>query len=71
MSEREVQQMALSQLQRQARRARAARRELRGACQCQVIISDGVYVVPRETLPDRPTVRSSIFYRDDRGNVAR
>ena len=71
MSEREVQDMALSNCNRQAQPARAARRELRVDCQCKVVISDGVYVVPRETLPDQAYGPASIFYRDDRGNVAR
>ena len=40
-------------------------------CRCQVVISDERYVVPRNLLPDDSYGPVSIFYRDDRGNVAR
>jgi hypothetical protein len=40
-------------------------------CRCQVVISDENYVVPRSSMPDDAYGPASIFYRDDRGNVAR
>jgi len=71
MSEREVQQMALSNCNAKLTQLGPLGENYAVPCQCQVIISDGVYVVPRETLPDQAYGPSSIFYRDDRGNVAR
>jgi len=40
-------------------------------CRCQVVVSNERYVVPRSLLPDDSYGPVSIFYRDDRGNVAR
>jgi hypothetical protein len=71
MSEREVQQMALSNCNAKLSQLGPLGENYAVNCQCQVIISDGAYVVPRESLPDQAYGPSSIFYRDDRGNVAR
>jgi len=71
MSEREVQQMALSNCNAKLNQLGPLGENYSVNCQCQVIISDGAYVVPRETLPDQAYGPASIFYRDDRGNVAR
>jgi hypothetical protein len=71
MSEREVQQMALSNCNAKLGQLGPLGENYAINCQCQVIISDGAYVVPRESLPDQAYGPSSIFYRDDRGNVAR
>ena len=71
MSESEVRQMALSSCNAKLNQLGPLGENYGVACQCQVIISDGAYVVPRETLPDQAYGPSSIFYRDDRGNVAR
>jgi hypothetical protein len=35
------------------------------------VISDETYVVPKASMPDDAYGPTSIFYRDDRGNVAR
>ena len=71
MSEREVQQMALSNCNAKLNQLGPLGENYGVNCQCQVIISDGAYVVPRETLPDQAYGPASIFYRDDHGNVAR
>ena len=41
------------------------------ACKCTLVISNETYMVPRESLPDQAYGPASIFYRDERGNVAR
>lgn len=71
MSEREVQEMALSNCRAKLNQLGPLGENYGVNCQCQVIVSDGVYVVPREMLPDQAYGPASIFYRDDRGNVAR
>jgi hypothetical protein len=71
MSEAEVQQMALSNCNSKLNQLGPLGENYGVSCRCQVIISDGAYVVPREALPDQAYGPSSIFYRDDRGNVAR
>jgi len=71
MSEREVQQMALNNCNAKLQQLGPLGENYGVACQCQVIISDGAYLVPREALPDQAYGPTSIFYRDDRGNVAR
>jgi hypothetical protein len=71
MSEREVQQMALSNCNAKLSQLGSLGDNYGVPCRCQVIISDGAYVVPRESLPDQAYGPASIFYRDDRGNVAR
>jgi hypothetical protein len=71
MSEREVQEMALSNCNAKLNQLGPLGDNYAVDCRCRVVISDGVYVVPRETLPDQAYGPVSIFYRDDRGNVAR
>ena len=71
MSEREVQQMALSSCNAKLSQLGPLGENYGVACQCQVIVSDGAYLVPREMLPDQAYGPASIFYRDDRGNIAR
>lgn len=71
MSESEVQEVALSNCNRRLAELGPLGENYSVNCQCKVIISDGVYVVARDTLPDDSYGPASIFYRDDRGNVAR
>jgi hypothetical protein len=71
MSESEVQQMALSNCNAKLNQLGPLGENYGVSCRCQIIISDGTYVVPRESLPDQAYGPASIFYRDDRGNVAR
>jgi hypothetical protein len=71
MSEREVQEMALSGCNAKLNQLGALGENYGVACQCRVVISDGTYLVPRDQLPDQAYGPVSIFYRDDRGNVAR
>src|SRR4029078_9236804 len=71
MSEREVQQMALNNCNAKLQQLGPPGDNSGIPCQCQVIVSDGNYVVPRQQLPDQAYGPASIFYRDDLGNVAR
>jgi hypothetical protein len=71
MSESEVQQTALSACTHKLAELGPLGENYGVTCQCKVVISDGVYVVPRETMPDQAYGPASIFYRDTRGNVAR
>jgi len=71
MSESEVRQMALSSCNAKLNQLGPLGENYGVACHCQVIISDGNYTVPREMLPDQAYGPASIFYRDDRGNIAR
>jgi len=71
MSEREVQDMALSNCKAKLNQLGPLGENYSVNCQCQVVISDGAYLLPREALPDQAYGPASIFYRDDRGNVAR
>ena len=71
MSEREVQDMALSACNAKLGQLGPLGENYAVNCQCRIIISDGMYLVPREALPDQAYGPASIFYRDDRGNVAR
>jgi len=71
MSESEVRQMTISNCNAKLQQLGPLGENYGVPCQCQVIISDGAYVVPREMLPDQAYGPASIFYRDDRGNVAR
>jgi len=71
MGEREVQDMALSTCNRRLSELGPLGENYGVACQCKVVISDGTYLVPRDSLPDDGYGPVSIFYRDDRGNVAR
>jgi hypothetical protein len=71
MSEREVQDMALSTCNAKLNQLGPLGENYPVPCQCRVVISDGVYLLPRDQLPDQAYGPASIFYRDDRGNVAR
>ena len=71
MSEREVQDMALSNCNAKLNQLGPLGENYPVNCQCKVVISDGTYLLPRETLPDQAYGPASIFYRDDRGNIAR
>lgn len=71
MSEREVQETAVSSCNHHLAELGPLGDNYGVTCQCKLLISDGVYVVPRETLPDAAYGPASIFYRDPHGNVAR
>ena len=71
MSESEVQQSALSSCNRKLAELGPLGENYAVNCQCQVVISDEHYVVPRDSLPTDAYGPVSIFYRDDRSNVAR
>jgi hypothetical protein len=71
MSEREVQDMALSTCNRRLQELGPLGENYNVQCQCRVVISNETYLVPRDSLPDAAYGPVSIFYRDDRGNVAR
>ncbi len=71
MSEREVQETALSTCNRRLSQLGPLGENYGVQCTCQIVISDETYVVPRNTMPDMAYGPVSIFYRDDRGNVAR
>jgi hypothetical protein len=71
MSESEVQQMALSSCNRKLSELGPLGENYNTDCRCQVVISNERYVVPRSALPDDSYGPVSIFYRDERGNVAR
>src|SRR5437660_8509003 len=71
MSEREVQETALSNCNRKLAELGPLGDNYSVNCQCKLVISDESYMVPRDTMPDQAYGPVSIFYRDDRGNVAR
>ncbi|MBS0517376.1 MAG: hypothetical protein JSR90_01720 [Proteobacteria bacterium] len=71
MSEREVQDTALSACNHKLAELGPLGENYNVACQCRVVISDDKYVVPRDTMPDQAYGPASIFYRDAQGNVAR
>ena len=71
MSESEVQDVALSNCNRRLAELGPLGENYSVNCQCKVVVSDGIYVVPRDTLPDDSYGPASIFYRDERGNIAR
>ncbi|UYN97767.1 MAG: hypothetical protein KIT25_12895 [Enhydrobacter sp.] len=71
MSEREVQDTALSACNRKLAELGPLGENYATACQCKVVISNETYVVPRETMPDESYGPASIFYRDERGNNVR
>jgi len=71
MSESEVQQMAVSSCNRKLADLGPLGENYNTDCRCQVVISNERYVVPRSALPDASYGPVSIFYRDDRGNMAR
>ena len=70
-SEREVQDIALSSCNRRLAELGPLGENYGVDCRCQVVISDENYVVPKSSMPDDAYGPTSIFYRDDRGNVAR
>ncbi len=71
MSESEVQETALSTCNRRLAELGPTGENYNIACQCKLVVSDGVLMVPRDALPDEAYGPTSIFYRDDHGNVAR
>ncbi|HTR85573.1 MAG TPA: hypothetical protein VMI56_13925 [Reyranella sp.] len=71
MSEREVQETALSACSHKLAELGPLGENYSIPCQCQVVISDGMYVVPRNVMPDQAYGPVAIFYRDEHGNVAR
>jgi hypothetical protein len=71
MSEREVQDTAVSNCNRHLAELGPLGENYGVSCACKLVISDETYVVPRETMPDQAYGPSSIFYRDPKGNVAR
>jgi hypothetical protein len=71
MSEREVQETALSACNRRLADLGPTGENYSFNCQCQLIVSNETLMVPRNTLPDEAYGPTSIFYRDERGNVAR
>lgn len=71
MSQSEVQQMALSNCNSKLAQLGPLNDNYGGTCHCELLISDGVYMVPPAALPDQAYGPASIFYRDNNGNVAR
>jgi hypothetical protein len=71
MSESEVQDTALSICKQKLTQLGPLGDNYGIDCQCKIVVSDGKYVVPRETMPEQAYGPVSIFYRDDKGNVAR
>jgi hypothetical protein len=71
MSQSEVEQMAVSSCNRKLADLGPLGENYQADCRCQVVISNERYVVPRNLLPEESYGPVSIFYRDDRGNVAR
>ena len=70
-SEREVQDIAVSNCNRRLTELGPLGENYGVDCRCQVVISDERYMVPKSSMPDDAYGPTSIFYRDDRGNVAR
>ena len=71
MSEREVQDTAVSNCNRHLAELGPLGENYNTNCACKIVISDETYVVPKATMPDQAYGPSSIFYRDPKGNVAR
>jgi hypothetical protein len=71
MSEREVQETAVSNCTHHLADLGPLGENYGVACTCRIVISDEAYVVPRETMPDQAYGPASIFYRDPKGNIAR
>ena len=71
MSESEVQEVALSTCNRRLAELGPTGENYSVACQCKVVVSNDVLMVPRNTMPEDAYGPTSIFYRDERGNVAR
>jgi hypothetical protein len=75
MSEREVQDTAVSNCNRHLAELGPLGENYPTNCSCKIVISDDKYVVAPETMPEASPPQaygpSSIFYRDPKGNVAR
>jgi hypothetical protein len=71
MSEREVQETALSACSHKLAELGPLGENYNVNCQCRVVISDNTYVVPRDAMPDQAYGPTSIFYRDNQGRIAR
>lgn len=71
MSEREVQETAVSNCSRHLAALGPLGENYGTSCACKLVVSDETYVVPKETMPDAAYGPVSIFYRDPQGNVAR
>ncbi|MFO1080786.1 MAG: hypothetical protein U1E23_09200 [Reyranellaceae bacterium] len=71
MSQSEVEQMAVSSCSRKLADLGPLGENYQADCRCQVVISNERYVVPRNLLPEESYGPVSIFYRDERGNMAR
>ena len=71
MSEREVQETAVSACNRKLAELGPLGENYTVKCQCQVVISDNSYLVPRDIMPDQAYGPASIFYRDNQGSIAR
>jgi hypothetical protein len=71
MSEREVQDTAVSNCNRHLAQLGALGENYGVNCACQVVISDEKYVVAPQAMPEQAYGPVSIFYRDAGGNVAR
>lgn len=71
MSEREVQETAVSACNRKLAELGPLGENYNVNCQCRVVISDNTYVVPRDAMPDQAYGPTSIFYRDNQGRIAR
>ena len=71
MSEREVQDTAVSACNRKLAELGPLGENYNVNCQCRVVISDNTYVVPRDAMPDQAYGPTSIFYRDNQGRIAR
>jgi hypothetical protein len=71
MSQSEVEQLAVSNCNHKLAQLGPLGENFAADCRCQVVISNERYAVPRNLLPDDSFGPVSIFYRDDRGDVAR
>lgn len=71
MSESEVQQLALSACNRRLADLGPTGENYSFPCQCKLVVSNDVMMVPRDQMPDEAYGPTSIFYRDNSGNVAR
>jgi hypothetical protein len=71
MSEREVQETAVSNCNHHLADLGPLGENYGVACTCKLVISDETYVVSRDTMPDQAYGPTSIFYRDPKGNIAR
>ncbi|MBM3645218.1 MAG: hypothetical protein FJX02_12860 [Alphaproteobacteria bacterium] len=71
VSEREVQELALGRCQRRLQELGPIGENYGFECRCQLVVSNDRYLVPRSSLPDEAYGPASIFFRDDRGGMAR